>query len=150
MIDLGVDGDEHVEFGGPLHSGAQCRESALGKSSMPLCDMNACSPITPQACSSSMRSRLPGTSPPQSAKSTNDSRSATLAFGVKRCGVDHGRVEFSGMSKNVVVPPAAQAREPVAMPSQSARPGSLKCTCASITPGERAAAASIPRVRSLR
>ena len=46
-----------------------------------------------------------------------------------------GGVEFSGMSKNVVVPPAAQAREPVAMPSHSARPGSLKCTCASITPG---------------
>jgi hypothetical protein len=37
-------------------------------------------------------------------------------------------VEFNGMSMNSVPPPAASARLPVAAPSQSVRPGSLKCT----------------------
>ena len=40
------------------------------------------------------------------------------------------------MSKKHVPPPAANAAEPVAMPSHSVRPGSLKCTCGSITPGK--------------
>src|SRR3954451_24982993 len=38
---------------------------------------------------------------------------------------------------HAVAPPAASARVPVAQPSQSVRPGSLKCTWASITPGSR-------------
>ena len=38
----------------------------------------------------------------------------------------HGE-ELSGMSKNSVPPPAARARLPVAAPSHSTRPGSLKC-----------------------
>ena len=46
-----------------------------------------------------------------------------------------GGLEFSGMSKNVVPPPAARAREPVVKPSQLVRPGSLKWTWASIQPG---------------
>ena len=37
----------------------------------------------------------------------------------------------------VVKPPAASARDPVPNPSQSVRPGSLKCTCGSIPPGKR-------------
>ena len=44
---------------------------------------------------------------------------------------------LSGISMQAVAPPAASARVPVAQPSQSVRPGSLKCTCASITPGRR-------------
>ncbi len=35
---------------------------------------------------------------------------------------------LSGISATVVVPPTAQAAEPVAQPSQSVRPGSLKWT----------------------
>ncbi len=33
---------------------------------------------------------------------------------------------YNGMSKNIAPPPAASAAEPVAIPSQCARPGSLK------------------------
>ena len=48
------------------------------------------------------------------------------------------------MSKNTVPPPAASARLPVAAPSHSVRPGSLKCTCTSMTPeNTRSPAASI-------
>ena len=47
-------------------------------------------------------------------------------------------VEFSGMSKKSVPPPAASARLPVAAPSHSARPGSLKCRWTSIRPGKHA------------
>ena len=43
---------------------------------------------------------------------------------------------FSGMSKKHVPPPAAKAAVPVSKPSHSARPGSLKCTCGSTTPGK--------------
>lgn len=39
------------------------------------------------------------------------------------------------MSKNIVRRPPPAPAEPVASPSQSARPGSLKCTCASRIPG---------------
>src|SRR5688572_4429887 len=42
---------------------------------------------------------------------------------------------FSGMSINVVTPPAAAARVAVSKPSQSVRPGSLICTCVSTRPG---------------
>ena len=42
------------------------------------------------------------------------------------------------MSKNSVPPPAANARLPVAAPSHSVRPGSLKCRCTSIRPGSTA------------
>jgi hypothetical protein len=37
---------------------------------------------------------------------------------------------LSGMSTTVVMPPDAAARVPVQKPSQSVRPGSLRCTCA--------------------
>ncbi len=40
------------------------------------------------------------------------------------------------MSKKHVPPPAAKAAVPVAKPSHSARPGSLKWTCGSTTPGK--------------
>ena len=44
-------------------------------------------------------------------------------------------VEFSGMSTAQVTPPTASAAVPVAMPSHSVRPGSLRCTCGSTPPG---------------
>ena len=47
-----------------------------------------------------------------------------------------GGEAFSGMSKKHVPPPAAKAAVPVSNPSHSARPGSLKCTCGSTTPGK--------------
>ena len=109
--------------------------SVLGKSSMPLPDMNAFSPTAPQSRNASMASSFPGTSPPHNAKSTCDFLSAIARFAMNDSASHVGGVELSGMSKKVVVPPAAHAREPVSMPSQSARPGSLKCTCASMTPG---------------
>ena len=41
-----------------------------------------------------------------------------------------GGIELRGMSTTVVMPPDAAARVPVQKPSQSVRPGSLRCTCA--------------------
>ena len=42
---------------------------------------------------------------------------------------------LSGMSTSDVTPPAAAARVACSNPSQSARPGSLMCTCVSTSPG---------------
>ena len=42
---------------------------------------------------------------------------------------------LSGISSTVVTPPAAAAAVPVAKPSHSVRPGSLRCTCESTSPG---------------
>ena len=42
---------------------------------------------------------------------------------------------YRGMSTMVVIPPAAAALVAVSYPSQSVRPGSLMCTCASTIPG---------------
>ena len=42
--------------------------------------------------------------------------------------------EFNGISTNVVIPPAIAAFVAVSNPSQSVLPGSLMCTCGSITP----------------
>ena len=58
---------------------------------------------------------------------------ATLASNAAPSTV--GGWALSGISTQAVAPPAASAAVPVAQPSQSARPGSLKCTWASIAPG---------------
>ena len=81
---------------------------------------------SPRSASSGISPRLPGTSPPHRAKSVMDaaSRAARLRSNSRAFTV-HG-VEFSGISKNSVPPPAASARLPEAAPSHSARPGSLK------------------------
>ncbi len=112
------------------------RSSTAAKSSIPLFDMKAFKPITPRSRSVSSSAKFPGTNPPQSAKSTNECFSAAARFASKLGPSIVGGCAFSGMSKTVVVPPAAAAREPVAKPSHSVRPGSLKWTCASITPGK--------------
>ena len=82
------------------------------------------------------RAAVAGTMPPHSAKSVIDARFERGAFCSRiRCALTVQGDEFSGMSKNSVPPPAASARLPVAAPSQSVRPGSLKCRWTSIRPG---------------
>ena len=78
---------------------------------------------------------LPGTSPPQNAKSVSDDPTAAASFAANDGPSIVGGWAFSGMSTKHVPPPAATARLPDAKPSQSVRPGSLKWTCASTTPG---------------
>ena len=77
---------------------------------------------------------------------------ARVALPARALAVEGRAVErgggVDGMSTAVVAPPAASAAVPVAKPSQSARPGSLRCTCASTTPGSssspRASISSLP------
>ena len=69
---------------------------------------------------------LPGTSPPHRPKSTSELASAAARFNSKLSRFVVGGCAFNGISNTVVVPPAAAARDPVAKPSQSVRPGSLK------------------------
>ena len=71
---------------------------------------------------------LPGTRPPHKPKSAMEARSSAARFSSNRAAVTVQGEELSGMSKNNAPPPAASARLPVAAPSQSVRPGSLKCT----------------------
>ena len=118
--------------------------STRGNSGRPESHMNALNPTTPRAAISAMSDTEPGTSPPHSAKSVIDEASSAARLrSNSRAFTVHG-VEFSGMSKNSVPPPAASARLPVAAPSHSVRPGSLKCRCTSMTPGNtRSPSASI-------
>jgi hypothetical protein len=100
--------------------------STGGNSGKPESHMKALNPTTPLAAIPAMLPMDSGTSPPQSAKSVTDeaSRAARLRS-TSRAETVHG-VEFRGMSKKTVPPPAASALLPVAPPSQSVRPGSLK------------------------
>ena len=61
-------------------------------------------------------------------------------LGVEGGGVEGRRMALSGMSTQQVAPPAASAGCRSSKPSQSARPGSLRCTWASTTPGQHLAA----------
>ena len=106
--------------------------------------MKALKPTTPQAASSSSRSSDPaGVSPPQSATSTRATPRAAATLASNDAPSSVGGIALSGMSIAVVVPPQASAAVPVAKPSQSARPGSLRCTCASTTPGSTINAARV-------
>ena len=84
------------------------RSSQAAKSSMPLSAMNALKPTTPQAASSSMRSTLPGTSPPQNAKSTCAAPCAAASLASKALASTVGGSEFSGMSTPQVKPPGRE------------------------------------------
>ena len=64
--------------------------------------MNAFRPITPRSASSSSRSSRPGTSPPQSPKSTQDEARGRSSLASKAAPSTTGGDEFSGMSKNAV------------------------------------------------
>ena len=119
----------------------------FGNSSIPECVRNALNPKTPFSINPSSSFSLPGTTPPQnpqwafsfvpiaiggkSGKKLNEERNfSSKAFEVVVTGV-----EFNGMSTNVVMPPAIAALVAVSKPSQSVLPGSLICTCGSVTPG---------------
>ena len=109
--------------------------STWANSGTPLGLMNALKPTTPRPASSSMAARLPGTSPPHSAKSTRARPRAAATFASNAAPSSVGGIEFSGMSAQQVTPPAASAAVPVSQPSQSARPGSSMWTCPSTIPG---------------
>ena len=100
--------------------------SARSKSSMPVLHMKALNPMTPRPASSSSRSRLPGTRPPQRQKSTRATPRAAATLRSNEAPSIVGGEAFRGMSKKQVPPPAAKAAVPVANPSQSVRPGSLQ------------------------
>ena len=87
--------------------------SARGNSGSPESHMNALKPTTPRSASSSSRRRLPGTAHPRarSRRSTRPSSGGPLARRTRAALTVHG-VELSGMSTNVVPPPAASARLP--------------------------------------
>jgi len=77
------------------------------------------------------RTWLPGMTPPQNATSVQHCVALAAPRLVARFStVVVGGIELSGMSTTVVIPPDAAARVPVQKPSQSVRPGSLRCTCA--------------------
>ena len=80
---------------------------------------------------------LPGTAPPQKPTSTNAWSPATSRLSLRPSTVVVGGMEFSGMSRIVVTPPAAAARVAEAKPSHSVRPGSLTWTWVSTRPGIR-------------
>ena len=111
--------------------------------------MKALKPMAPASAMASMWSSESGVSPPQSAKSRQERFSPMRRFSSKAARVMTGGLEFSGMSKKVVPPPAARAREPVVKPSQSARPGSLKWTWASIQPGRMRASRKLISSRAV-
>ena len=100
--------------------------SAIGKSSVPLSHRYAWKPITPQSVRSCMCTRLSGVSPPHSPKSTSELALPKFHFARNPPRSNTGGEQCSGMSRYVVVPPAASARVPLSKPSQSVRPGSLK------------------------
>ena len=118
-----------------------CASVMAGNSGTPLSQRNALTPTAPRAARSRNGAGSVPMRPPHSAKSTIDSRSPAARFASNAAPSTTGGREFSGMSMTVVTPPAAAARLPWYQPSQSVRPGSLKCTCASTTPGN----ASSPR-----
>jgi len=69
--------------------------------------------------------------PPQNATSVQHRVArAALRLAERFSTVVVGGIELSGMSTTAVMPPDAAARVPVQKPSQSVRPGSLRCTCA--------------------
>jgi len=74
--------------------------------------------------------------PPQNATSVQHCPRAALRFAARFSTVVVGGIELRGMSTTVVMPPDAAARVPVQKPSQSVRPGSLRCTCALETEDE--------------
>src|SRR6266498_3437255 len=86
--------------------------------------MKALKPTTPRWWSVWRLSRLSGTRPPQSPKSTSAFRDATASFSSNAAAVVVGGCALSGISRTVVTPPAAAPRVPASHPSQSARPGS--------------------------
>src|SRR5277367_1906146 len=118
--------------------GNATRKSAsvtCANSSTPLGTRKHLNPKTPASHSAGSSSEFPGTTPPQNPVSTQSFPAAAASFSRNAAAVVVAGMLFSGISIKVVTPPAAAARVAVENPSQSARPGSLMCTCVSTTPG---------------
>jgi hypothetical protein len=104
--------------------------------------MNALRPAAPAAiCSSICSAVVAWTTPPQRAKSTTASGSASDRLRSKVAPSTVGGRAW-GISTTVVTPPAAAPRPPASNPSCSSGSGSkrsesswMKCVCASTTPG---------------
>jgi hypothetical protein len=101
----------------------------------PLATIKILNPNTPAFQSAGSSSEFPGTTPPQNPASTQSFPAAAASFSRNAAAEVVAGMLFRGISINVVTPPAAAARVAVENPSQSARPGSLICTCVSTTPG---------------
>ena len=108
-----------------------------GNSSTPEGSRKHLKPSTPPSCSGPSCAPLPGIAPPQKPTSTWQRPAAAARLTASAAGSTVGGRLFSGMSTMVVTPPAAAAAVAVPKPSQSARPGSLTCTCVSTRPGSR-------------
>ena len=105
-------------------------------------------PTAPARAMGRIWSALVCTMTPRSAKSTSDFSSASRLFSSTCSGwVTGGSV--LGISTTQVMPPEIAAREPVPKSSLWVKPGSRKCTWASISPGRMCfPLASISRVPS--
>src|SRR4051794_35859277 len=127
---------------------ANAAGSRWGNSATPESIRKHLKPKTPAACNDASSARLSGTTPPQNPTSTRTCASATARFSSSAAAVVVGGMEFSGMSRIVVTPPAAAARVAVAKPSHSVRPGSLTCTWVSTSPGSSTSSSSRVTVRA--
>ncbi len=110
--------------------------------------MKALKPITPRSASSS--SRAPGTSAPHSPKSTEESRRAASSLASKAAPSAVGGVEFSGMSKYALKPPAASAALPVRMPFPVRAAGLVEVHVRVQAAGEDVQAARVDLARAVR
>ena len=108
----------------------------IGNSSTPEGARKHLNPLTPSRAKASKQSELPSTSPPQNPKSTPRFPLAAARFARNPSTLVVAGIEFNGISISVVYPPATAARDAVSKPSHSVRPGSLICTCVSISPGK--------------
>ncbi|CAM5712060.1 hypothetical protein SBADM41S_06264 [Streptomyces badius] len=116
---------------------ASCSWSSSGNSSTPEGDRKHLKPKTPASYSGRRSLTLEGIAPPQKPVSTCALGAATCCLVRRWSTVVVGGRELSGMSRSVVMPPAAAARVAVQKPSHSVRPGSFTWTWVSTRPGSR-------------
>ncbi|EDK41222.1 hypothetical protein PGUG_05321 [Meyerozyma guilliermondii ATCC 6260] len=103
-----------------------CFGVMAGNSSTPLSIINALKPRTPMEINGIRWSTLVGIKPPQNPTSTQVCPRAALILRLKFATVVVGGMAFNGISITVVTPPDAAALVPVAKPSHSVLPGSLR------------------------
>ena len=77
---------------------------------MPECAVKHLNPKTPLSHRGAIWSMLPGTAPPQKPTSTESLPWAASSLASRLATVVVGGLEFSGMSRMVVMPPARPAR----------------------------------------
>ena len=132
---LGVHGDGEAERGGALHAGAE------------LVVVDGVEVVDPRVAHERLEAdhaaggelvdavERAGHEPAPEREVDLGAARAAASLASKAAPSTVGGWALSGISTQAVAPPAASAAVPVAQPSQSARPGSLKCTWASIAPG---------------